>query len=63
MAIGAIYRGDGPKLWKQSNVLGEAYATGDDEVFNRAISGYYRAKNLKERAKNHDVFMEEALRK
>lgn len=62
MAIGAIYRGDGPKLWKKNNVLGEAYATGDDEAFNRALYGYYRAKNLQQRATNHDAFMEEALK-
>lgn len=37
MAVGAIYRGDGPYLWKANNPLGKAYHSGDTEAFDKAL--------------------------
>jgi len=56
VATGLLYRGDGingdPKL-------SEAYYTGTDEDFEKAVEDYYLRKGLKERARLHREFVGE----
>lgn len=59
MAIGMVYRGDGPSIWNNS-ALKNAYYNGSDEDFQRAVSNFYNIKGRHyqpERARNHNTFM------
>lgn len=56
MTIGAMYRGDGPYLWKPNNPLGEAYSTGDEEVFDKALQEHYKRKGVPDRTAKHNAF-------
>lgn len=62
-AAGVIYRGDGKKLWNQNNSLGKAYSTGDEQTFDKAVQDYYTKRNLHERVRNHQRFMQEQKQK
>lgn len=61
MAIGMIYRGDAPSLWKNT-ALKDAYYNGSDEDFSKAIDTFYNQKKTNhyqpERAKNSTRFMQ-----
>lgn len=54
--IGALYRGDAPKLWDKSTILGKALESPNEEDFHRAIDTYYNSIGLGERARNNDKF-------
>jgi hypothetical protein len=56
MAMGVLYRGDGPKLWNKNHPLSQAFFNGTDKDFSNAISNYYINNNLKERANRHNKF-------
>lgn len=53
MAIGILYRGD-CVLGNQN--IRNAYYSGSDEDMQRAVSEYYKAKKVPERAANHNKF-------
>lgn len=53
MAIGMLYRGD--SVLGNQNIR-NAYYSGSDEDMQRAVSEYYKAKKVPERAANHNKF-------
>lgn len=56
MALGMLYRGDGIKSIVKNPTLRDAYYSGSDEDMQRAVSEYYKAKKVPERAANHNKF-------
>lgn len=56
MALGMLYRGDGVKSIVKNPTLRDAYYSGSDEDMQRAVSEYYKAKKVPERAANHNKF-------
>lgn len=56
MALGMLYRGDGVKSIVKNSTLRDAYYSGSDEDMQRAVSEYYKAKKVPERAANHNKF-------
>lgn len=56
MALGMLYRGDGLKSIVKNPTLRDAYYSGSDEDMQRAVSEYYKAKKVPERAANHNKF-------
>lgn len=56
MALGMLYRGDGVKSIVKNPTLRDAYYSGSDEDMQRAVSEYYKAKKVPERASNHNKF-------
>lgn len=57
MAEGMIYRGEGVKTILNNQKLRDAYYSGSDRDFQKAVSDHYKKKNLNERAARHDRFM------
>lgn len=53
MAIGMLYRGD--SVLGNQNIR-NAYYSGSDEDMQRAVSEYYKAKKVPEKAANHNKF-------
>lgn len=56
MTLGMLYRGDGVKSIVKNPTLRDAYYSGSDEDMQRAVSEYYKAKKVPERAANHNKF-------
>ena len=56
MALGMLYRSDGVKSIVKNPTLRDAYYSGSDEDMQRAVSEYYKAKKVPERAANHNKF-------
>lgn len=56
MALGMLYRGDGIKSIVKNPTLRDTYYSGSDEDMQRAVSEYYKAKKVPERAANHNKF-------
>jgi hypothetical protein len=56
MAMGVLYRGDGPKLWNKNHPLSQAFFNGTDKDFSNAIFNYYNSINLRRRADYHNKF-------
>lgn len=56
MSLGMLYRGDGVKSIVKNPTLRDAYYSGSDEDMQRAVSEYYKAKKVPERAANHNKF-------
>lgn len=58
LALGVLYHGYGPLLWKEGHPLNKALRNGSDEDFSNSIYDFYCNKNP-ERARNHKKFMEQ----
>lgn len=56
MVLGMLYRGDGIKSIVKNPTLRDAYYSGSDKDMQRAVSEYYKAKKVPERAANHNKF-------
>ena len=56
MALGMLYRGDGIRSIVRNPIIRDAYYSGSDEDMQRAVSDYYKKKNVTKRARLHDKF-------
>lgn len=56
MALGMMYRGDNVKKIIKNPTLRDAYYSGSDEDMQKAVSDYYKRKNISRRAELHDKF-------
>lgn len=56
MALGLMYRGDGVGSIINNTSIRDAYYSGSNEDMQKAVSDYYKRKNISRRAELHDKF-------
>lgn len=56
MALGMLYRGDGVGSIINNTPIRDAYYSGSNEDMQKAVSDYYKRKNISRRAELHDKF-------
>ena len=56
MALGMLYRGDGVGSIINNTSIRDAYYSGSNEDMQKAVSDYYKRKNLSRRAELHNKF-------
>lgn len=56
MALGMLYRGDGVGSIINNTSVRDAYYSGTNEDMQKAVSDYYKRKNINRRAELHDKF-------
>ena len=52
VALGIIYHGHGPKLWKKQHSLHQALFNGSDKEFIDAVTKFYSGNSRSSRHKN-----------
>ncbi len=57
MALGMLYRGDGIGNILKNPALRDAFYSGSDAEFQKAVNDYYETKGLSRRAQSHNQFM------
>lgn len=55
MAMGVLYRGDGPSLWDKNSDIGRAFWGNSDSKFRDAITKFYEVKD-KDRSRRHSDY-------
>jgi len=60
LATGFLYRGNGGRhgynIWNDDNPLGKAYATGNEEIFEKALYDYYNKRGVSDRVQKSQEF-------